>query len=102
MPPGQREITAGLGKDGEKVVALMIEAGDVVRLEQDIVVHRSAIEKAKQEITKLLAAKHQAGLGEIREHLGITRKFVLPLLLYLDSIGFTEREGDVRKLRSAT
>ena len=102
MPPGQREITAGLGKDGEKVFALMIEAGDAVRLEQDIVVHRSAIEKAKQEITKLLTTRCQAGLGEIREHLGITRKYALPLLLYLDSIGFTEREGDVRKLRRST
>ena len=102
MPPGQRDITAGLGKDGEKVFALMIESGDVVRLEQDIVIHRSAIEKAKQEITKLMAAKHQAGLGEIREYLGITRKYALPLLLYLDSVGFTEREGDVRKLRRST
>ena len=99
MPPGQREITAGLGKDAEKLFSLMIEAGDAVRLEQDIVMHRSAIEKAKQEIAKMLATKHQAGLGEIREYLGITRKFALPLLLYLDSIGFTEREGDVRKLR---
>jgi selenocysteine-specific elongation factor len=102
MPPGQREITVGLGKDAEKVFALMIESGDVIRLEQDIVMHRSAIEHAKLEIAKLLAAKHQAGLGEIREHLGITRKFALPLLLYLDGIGFTERDGDVRKLRRST
>jgi selenocysteine-specific elongation factor len=99
MPPGQREITAGISKEAEKVFALMIEGGDVLRLEGDIVMHRSGVEKARKEIEVFLSRKHQAGLGEIREHLGITRKYALPLLLYLDSIGFTERDGDVRRLR---
>ena len=102
MPPGQREITAGLGKEAEKVFSLMIESGDVVRLEGDIVMHRSGIAKARKEVESFLSRKHQAGLGEIREHLGITRKFALPLLLYLDSIGFTERNGDVRILRRSS
>jgi selenocysteine-specific elongation factor len=98
MPPGQREIVAAIGKEAEKIFSLMIEGGEVIRLEQDIVMHQSAIEKAKLEIKSYLSRKHRAGLGEIREHLGITRKYALPLLLYLDSIGFTERDGDVRTL----
>ncbi len=102
MPPGLHEVTAGLGKEGEKVVSLMLETGELIRLEQDIVVHQKAIEQAKAAIGSFLSKKSQAGLGEIRENLGITRKYALPLLLYLDSIGFTERIGDMRQLKSKT
>ena len=102
MPPSLREVTSGLGKEAEKLVTLMLETGDLVRLEQDIVVHRKAIELAKSTIRAFLLKKSQAGLGEIREHLGITRKYALPLLLYLDSIGLTERIGDYRRLKKTT
>lgn len=99
MPPGFREVTTGLGKEGEKVVSLLLETGELVRLEPDIVVHQKAIEHARSAIGSFLSKKSQAGLGEIREHLGISRKYALPLLLYLDSIGFTERVGDMRRLK---
>jgi len=99
MPPSPHEATAGLGKEGEKLIALLLETGALVRLEEGIVMHRDAIEGAKKEIGLFLSKRKEAGLGEIREHLGITRKYALPLLLYLDGIGFTERDGDVRRLK---
>ncbi len=99
MPPSPHEATAGLGKEGEKLIALLLETGALVRLEEGIVMHRDAIERAKKEIGSFLAKRKEAGLGEIREHMGITRKYALPLLLYLDGIGFTERDGDVRRLK---
>ncbi|MBK9209951.1 MAG: SelB C-terminal domain-containing protein [Anaerolineales bacterium] len=38
-------------------------------------------------------------LGETRDMLNTTRKYVQALLEHLDSIGVTQREGDARKLR---
>jgi len=35
-------------------------------------------------------------ISQIREILGTTRKYAVPLCEYLDNIGFTERQGDVR------
>ena len=35
-------------------------------------------------------------VGEIREELQTTRKYVLPLLNYLDNLGITVRRGDIR------
>ena len=35
-------------------------------------------------------------VGEIREELRTTRKYVLPLLAHLDNSGITVRRGDVR------
>jgi selenocysteine-specific elongation factor len=40
-------------------------------------------------------------LSEIREILETTRKYAVPLCEYLDRIGFTKRQGDVRVLAEA-
>jgi selenocysteine-specific elongation factor len=37
-------------------------------------------------------------VAEIRDLLGTTRKYAVPLCEYLDRIGFTRREGDLRVL----
>ncbi len=49
------------------------------------------------------------GLGELpdeftvadfRDHFGLTRKYAVPLLEWLDAGGYTVRNGDVRSIRS--
>ena len=37
--------------------------------------------------------------SELRERLGISRKYLIPLLEWADSRGLTEWEGDVRRVR---
>ena len=39
-------------------------------------------------------------VAEIRDLLGTTRKYAVPLCEYLDRIGVTRREGDLRFLAS--
>ena len=41
-------------------------------------------------------------MAEIRDLLGTTRKFAVPLCEYLDRIGVTRREGDLRVLAAPT
>jgi selenocysteine-specific elongation factor len=40
-------------------------------------------------------------MSQIREILGTTRKYAVPLCEYLDSVGFTKRVGDLRVLAGA-
>ena len=58
---------------------------------------QEAVTAAAKAISTLLS-KNSSGVtvGEIRETLGSTRKFVLPLLNHLDEIGATIRRDDVR------
>jgi selenocysteine-specific elongation factor len=37
-------------------------------------------------------------MSELRELLGTTRKFAVPIGEYLDRIGLTKRDGDLRRL----
>jgi selenocysteine-specific elongation factor len=55
------------------------------------------------EMRKLVTEKLAAGgtgmtVAEIRDLLGTTRKYAVPLCEYLDRIGVTRREGDLRVL----
>ncbi len=38
-------------------------------------------------------------MAQLRDVLGTSRKYALPLMEHFDSIGFTLRDGDVRRLR---
>ena len=40
-------------------------------------------------------------MSELRDLLGTTRKYAVPIGEYLDRIGLTKREGDVRRLGPA-
>ena len=53
-------------------------------------------------VEKIKAAIQQKGqitLGEVRDMLDTTRKYIQALLEHLDSAGVTMRAGDARKLR---
>ena len=57
----------------------------------------SAVELAAQHVARLLATKPDGvTMAEIRDALGTTRKFALPLVSCLDKTGVTRRRGDLR------
>jgi len=57
----------------------------------------SAVEAAAARIAGLLSAQPDGvTVAEIREELGTTRKYALPLVGYLDRTGVTRRRGDLR------
>jgi selenocysteine-specific elongation factor len=57
----------------------------------------SAITQATDTVAELLAA-HPEGVtvSMVREALGTTRRYVVPLLVHLDATGVTRRRGDLR------
>lgn len=71
--------------------------GDLVKISDDIYLHT----EAETEMRRLLDERFtSAGAGltvaDIRDLLGTTRKYAVPLCEYLDRAGVTRREGDLR------
>ena len=57
----------------------------------------AAVEEAAEQIAAMLAGQPDGvTVAEIREALGTTRKYALPLVGYLDRTGVTRRRGDLR------
>lgn len=89
--PLAHRILEQLAKEGRVVKTL-----DRVQ-KREVMFHPEAIAEAKARLRPLLGGQ---GLttGEIGAALGVSRKFSVPLLEYLDVVRFTRRQGDRRML----
>ena len=69
----------------------------LVLIADQLFLHADAEAEMRRRVAEKLA-QQPAGLtvAEIRDLLGTTRKFAVPLCEYLDRIGITRRAGDLR------
>ncbi|VTS04574.1 selenocysteine-specific translation elongation factor [Tuwongella immobilis] len=74
-----------------------ITEGELVRLSDGLYLASESERELRQRVTKLLATGPQT-VAQIRDCLGTTRKYAVPFCEYLDRIGVTRREGDLRYL----
>jgi selenocysteine-specific elongation factor len=83
----------------EKVTALLLREKTLVRLDT-LIFHAEALAKLKQEIGELkngaAGGRATVDVAAFKDRYGVTRKFAIPLLEYLDRERVTRRTGDVR------
>ncbi len=61
-----------------------------------LIFHRDALEAARAKLTAHFAAQGKFDTAQAKTALGISRKFLIPLLELLDAQGFTRRSGEAR------
>ncbi|MDY7104028.1 MAG: selenocysteine-specific translation elongation factor [Actinomycetota bacterium] len=84
------------GVAGEELRGL-VRRGDVVKADGGLYFAASAVDRAGRELAVLLGRSPEGvTMSAVREHLGTTRKYALPLMALLDARGMTRRRGDVR------
>jgi len=83
----------------EKVVALLLREKVLARLDT-IVFHNDALQALKAEVSALKgsapAGRATVDVAAFKERYGISRKYAIPLLEFLDRERVTRRTGDVR------
>ena len=84
-----------------QLLALAVNNGDLVEVDKDFCLHVEIFEEVKDRIRSLVKEKGPVTMADIRDCLDTTRKYAVPLCEYLDTIGFTVRDGDFRKLADA-
>ena len=94
-PPTLTELAA---EHGQALVSALVEGGDLVRFSPDHAFTRQTYERAKQAIAGAIVTDGPATAARLRDVLGTSRKYLIPLLEHLDAEGFTERSGDRRSL----
>lgn len=85
------------------LLAFLIEADRAVSLRnhalrQNLVFHPAALQAAGDALRTHFPPPTTFTTGEARAALATSRKFIVPVLEYLDTQGVTERQGDVRQL----
>jgi selenocysteine-specific elongation factor len=96
-PPGMAELrAAGLTPP---LLRLLVDERRAVRLSADVVMGAAAYARAEHAVTEHLASHGAATVAQLRDHLGATRRVMVPLLEHLDAARVTVRDGDLRRLR---
>lgn len=83
-----------LSKTGELIYENLIDEKILVRLSQDIILHKKYIEDSKEVLKEYFVKNESIDLSKFRDLLNTSRKVALPLLEYLDTIKFTKRLDD--------
>ncbi|MBN2594274.1 MAG: selenocysteine-specific translation elongation factor, partial [Sedimentisphaerales bacterium] len=101
-PPNYEEIIEHTKLDPteiQKILNILIEQEQLVRVGKDLFFHREAAERAQKLLTEYI--KKEGGLESVKFKylLNTTRKFAIPLLDYFDRVGVTRRSGYTRYLR---
>lgn len=95
-PPTVKDAQAEVGED---IYYALCDLGQMLQVSPEVVFRLEDYEKMVAEITGLLEAQGTLSAAQVRDHFNTSRRYVLALLEYLDSIGITVREGDVRRLK---
>lgn len=84
---------------GRKILQLLIDSGTLVRVQGDMFIHQTALDHLKGLLRKF-AAEHEperlVDVGTFKDLAGVSRKYAIPLLEYLDREHITRRAGDKR------
>jgi len=90
-PPSVAEMSGELGRDLAAVLRFLERRGDVVQVEQDRYYATGCLNQLIDRLRAIMAGGAELGPSELREKLGISRKFLIPLLEYCDRVGYTNR-----------
>lgn len=82
----------------EVVINFLRDKGDIIEFKNGVLLTSKDFKSITERVITLIKAEGKVTASRIREQLKTTRKYVIPLLEKLDSIGVTRRDGDFRTL----
>ncbi|MFZ1006874.1 MAG: selenocysteine-specific translation elongation factor [Candidatus Sulfotelmatobacter sp.] len=99
--PALQQVIAGLKVDrvrAQKIVTLLLRDKVLIKISDELVFHRSALEALRQQIAAYKMQSSKIDVAKFKELTGISRKYAIPLLEYLDRERVTKRVGDAREI----
>jgi len=102
--PTLEDAFARAGGDGarrehlRKLLQLLLDAGALVRVKEDLLFHRDALERLTAALRDYAARTPERliDVAAFKELSGVSRKYAIPLLEYFDRERVTRRAGDKR------
>ncbi|MGB9073902.1 MAG: selenocysteine-specific translation elongation factor [Terriglobales bacterium] len=97
--PSLWEVLAGLKIDkarAQKIVTLLLRDKVLIKISEELVFHHSALTELRQKLAALKSATPKIDVARFKNLAGVSRKYAIPLLEYLDRERVTRRVGDER------
>ena len=100
-PPEAADLAAAAGVRAAVVpdlLTLLRDEQKLVEISAGLFLEFDVEAELRRKVTDHLSTGSTMTMADLRDLLGTTRKYAVPIGEYLDRIGLTRREGDVRKL----
>jgi len=99
--PALKDVLAGLKVDrtrAQKIVTLLLRDKVLVKLTDDLVFHHEALSALRLQIKSEKPVSPKIDVARFKDLTGVSRKYAIPLLEYLDRERITRRIGDTREI----
>jgi selenocysteine-specific elongation factor len=97
--PSLKDVLAGLKVDkirAQKIVTLLLRDKVLIKISEDLVFHQSALMDLRHKVAALKLNAPKIDVARFKDMTGVSRKYAIPLLEYLDRERVTRRVGDER------
>jgi len=102
QPPSLKELESEVGASADRVEALMellVDQDKVHHVGAGVFLSETSMARARQAVRSNCEANGELDIPTLRDQLGTTRKFLIPLLEHFDSTSLTVRAGANRVLK---
>ena len=99
--PALKDVLAGLKIDktrAQKIVTLLLRDKILIKISEDLVFHHAALEELREKLAAERTKSPKLDVAAFKELTGVSRKYAIPLLEYLDRERVTKRVGDERMI----
>jgi selenocysteine-specific elongation factor len=97
--PALQDVLAGLKIDkvrAQKIVTLLLREKLLIKVSAELVFHRIALDQLRSSLAAQKAKSPRIDVARFKDMTGVSRKYAIPLLEYLDRERVTRRVGDER------
>ncbi len=100
-PPSLDRLAGSLDTDLKRLrrlAKIAVSYGELIEIDRTIQLAADHEKDMRRIVAEMIASDGAVTVSQVRERLNSSRKYVVPLLEYLDRIKFTRRDGDRRVL----
>jgi selenocysteine-specific elongation factor len=97
--PALKDVLAALQVDksrAQKIVTLLLRDKVLIKIADDLVFHHSALGDLKRQLAQYKSKSPKINVAQFKDLTGVSRKYAIPLLEFLDRERVTRRVGDER------
>jgi selenocysteine-specific elongation factor len=80
----------------QKLVTLLLREAVLIKIGEEMVFHQKTLDELKRKIREYKSSSPKIDVAQFKELTGVSRKYAIPLLEYLDREHVTRRAGEVR------
>ncbi|HDK27876.1 MAG TPA: selenocysteine-specific translation elongation factor [Candidatus Atribacteria bacterium] len=98
-PPNEKTLTSQI-TGGKEIIDFLIQEGEIVKLSDGILLESKNYDIMKNKLIDFLKINGSISIAQVRDLLGISRKYIIPLLNKMDEEKITQRKENVRILKT--